>query len=60
MHSAFGLYFKVKQRRARLVLEWVTARVLGCEACSTHWTGCQVGLVVSLLSAGTMAATLSC
>ena len=59
VHSAFGFYFEVKQRRARLVLGWVTARVLDREACPTHWTGCQVGQVVLLLGLGTMVATVS-
>ena len=51
---------EVKQRRARLVLGWVTARVLDHEACPTHWTGCQVGQVVRLLGLGSMVATVSC
>ena len=62
VHSAFGFYFEVKQRRARfnLVLGWVTARVLDREACPSHWTGCQAGQVVSLLGLGTVVATVSC
>ena len=60
VYRAFGFYLKVKQRRARLVLGWVTARVLNHEACPTHWTDCQVGQVVSLLGLGTMVATVSC
>ena len=60
MHRAFGFYFEVKQRRARLVLGLVTVWVQDCEACPTHWTSCQVGQVVSLLGLGTVVATLSC
>ena len=60
VHRAFGFYLKVKERWAWLVLGWVTTWVLDCEACPTHWTGCQVGQVVSLLGLGTMVATLTC
>ena len=60
VYSPFGFYTEVKQRRSRLVLGWVTARVLDREACRTHWTGCQVGQVVSLLGLGTMVTTVNC
>ena len=56
VYSAFDFYFEVKQLRARLVLGWVTAWVLECEACPTHWTGCQVSQVVNLLGLGSMVA----
>ena len=60
LHSAFDFYCKGKQRPARLVLGWVTAWVPDHEACPTHWTGCQAGQVVGLLSLSTMVVTLSC
>ena len=58
--GAFGFYFEDKQRRDWLALRWMTAWVLDCVPCPAHWTGCQVGQVVSLLGLGTMAAILSC
>ena len=36
------------------VLGWVTAWLLDCEAYPTHWMGCQIGRVVSLLGLGAM------
>ena len=51
------LYLQLNRCRARLVvLEWVSAWVLDCEARPTHWTGCQVGQVVALLGLGSMVA----
>ena len=60
VHSALGFYFEVKQRWTKLVLGWVSARVLDCEVYPTHWTGSQIGQVVSLLGFGTMVASLVC